>query len=116
VFNVAVDFGTRVDGRWETKAMFIKVELWGNRAETLHDWFDKGSPIAFSGELREDEWTDREGATRKSLACKASSVEPIETKAQREDRRGGKKSGGGGSGWDPDAGSSGSDVDEDIPF
>lgn len=115
VFSIAIDSRQKIDGEWQDTPIFAKVELWGNRAETIHEWFTKGSPVAFTGELREETWTDREGKERKSLAVKASNVEPLETKRQREERAAGSSSGKSGDDWDLDAGSK-SDPDEDIPF
>lgn len=115
VFQVAVDVAGYKDGKYTTEPMFVKVELWGKRGETIFEWFTKGSRIAFAGPIRLETWKDRDGVERTSLACKASDVATIDTKAEREARGGGRTSA-------DDLGDSGSysrpsvDDNDDIPF
>lgn len=51
---------------------FFRGTVWGQRAETVAQHFEKGSEIYLEGKLRPEEWTDREGKTRVTLGIQVS--------------------------------------------
>jgi single-strand DNA-binding protein len=67
VANIRVASNARVkdpsSGEWTSEGIFLDVALWRS-AETVAEYFHKGSPIIVWGELRPRHWTDRDGVTR----------------------------------------------------
>lgn len=61
--NVAVNvgFGDRKQTIWK------RCDLWGKRAEALQPHLLKGSQVCIDAEEWQDEYTDKEGMTRKTL-------------------------------------------------
>lgn len=51
---------------------FFRATVWGQRAETVAQHFEKGSEIYIEGKLRPEEWTDREGRQRTTLGIQVS--------------------------------------------
>jgi single-strand DNA-binding protein len=51
---------------------FFRGTVWGQRAETVAQHFEKGSEIYLEGKLRPEEWTDREGRPRTTLGIQVS--------------------------------------------
>lgn len=51
---------------------FFRGTVWGQRAETVAQHFEKGAEIFIEGKLRPEEWTDREGRQRTTLGIQVS--------------------------------------------
>jgi single-strand DNA-binding protein len=49
-------------------------QLWGKRAASLGPYLTKGQQVAVSGSVSEREWTDKDGAKRKTLEVRVSDV------------------------------------------
>ena len=79
-FSVAVraGFGDRESTLW------VKATVWGNRAQSMADKLAKGDLVSVTGELSEEEWTDRDGNARKDLALNVSDVTFLKLKAWEE--------------------------------
>jgi single-strand DNA-binding protein len=75
-FNVASSYRTRTPaGEWEEKTEWVRVTVFGARAETLGQYLKKGSRVFVDGRLEARPWTDREGHVRAGLEIVASDVE-----------------------------------------
>ena len=48
--------------------------LFGKRAEALSQYLVKGQPVTVVGTITEREWTDKEGAKRKSMDVRVSEI------------------------------------------
>jgi len=81
--------------RKDDPPLFISVEMWGKRGETIQSHFSKGDPILVSGALWPNEWTGSDGEVKKSLVLNATDFTFV-----------GSKGGGGGS----------KPSNDDIPF
>lgn len=60
-FTVAIDRAPKPDGTKE--ADFISCQAWGKRAETIQQYFGKGSRIAVTGSIRTGSYVNQQGAT-----------------------------------------------------
>ena len=58
----------------EKKASFFTVELWGNRAPTIHSFLKKGQWAVVSGRVEIDSWTNKEGVERTTVKINANDV------------------------------------------
>lgn len=91
------------------KAMFIRVALFGKRAEGhLKDYLVKGQQVFVSGELSLNEYQAKDGTTRTSLELNANVVDLVggrrsEPSAPQQSAPANNSAGG-------------DDFDDDIPF
>lgn len=70
--RVASNYRTKDDdgsGEYVAKGLFFDVEIWRG-ADTIEEYFSKGSPIVVWGELQERTWTDKDGNERVSQVVK----------------------------------------------
>lgn len=104
VANVSVavkaGFGENESTTW------VKCTFWGKKAEIVEKYFSKGSRICCTGEIRTDEYEDRDGNKRTSWELNVNDFDFVDKKgdgpAARPDG--------------PGAPPSQSFDDEDIPF
>lgn len=65
-FSLAVQRSYAPKGA-ERKADFFDLVAWRSTAEFICKYFTKGQEIIISGELRQEDWTDRNGNKRTSI-------------------------------------------------
>lgn len=64
------------DGELKEEVTFVDVDAWGRQAETVAQYFGKGSPIIVSGRLKQDTWEDKQtGQKRSKMKVVLSSFE-----------------------------------------
>ena len=81
-FTVAVN---RTVGRDEDKkADFFDCEAWDSKAEFISKFFRKGSSIFVTGELRKDDWTDKDGNYKSTFKIRVKEVDFVDSKAESE--------------------------------
>lgn len=73
--NVAVNTGF---GQYK-KALFIKVQQWGDSGERIVQYLTKGKPVAASGELSKSEWTSKEGKQYVDFVVDVRSIQLLST-------------------------------------
>jgi single-strand DNA-binding protein len=118
------DIGLAVSRKYRTKegeqreeTLFINVDVWAKQAEYCGQNLSKGRPILVEGQLRSDEWEDKNtGQRRTAIKVSAARVQHLDW----EDRPGGGGRSGGSGGAAPSR-SQGRDheepaPDDDIPF
>lgn len=64
--DALVEFGVAFDGRKKGETTFIDAVLFGARGESFVSYFHKGKPIAVTGELRQENWEDRQTGQKRS--------------------------------------------------
>ena len=70
VVNFPLAFTDRRDG----DTQWFDVEAWDELADVAANNIDKGDRVALQGRLKVQDWTDREGNTRKSLRIVAQNI------------------------------------------
>jgi len=96
---------------------WFKITLWGRKAEVANQYLSKGKQVYIEGTLRQEEWTDRDGAKRTTLVVNASNFEFLAAKG--DESAGGfqsqpaqdRKTAG-----QPDSDNVDAPSDSDIPF
>lgn len=73
VTNFPVAFTDRKDG----DTQWFDVEAWDELADTASLYIMKGERVALQGRLKVQDWTDREGNTRKSLRIVAQTIQKV---------------------------------------
>src|SRR4051812_31637166 len=116
-FNLASNYRTRdAGGEFQDKTEWIRVTVFGQRADTLSQYLKKGSRVYVEGRLEARPWTDQQGQVRAGLEVLANQVEFMSPRQVGDDqilhtepveeRR-----------QPPDAGRAVDDADlEDLPF
>jgi single-strand DNA-binding protein len=75
-FNVVSNYRTRSpEGEWQDRTEWVRVTVFGQRAETLSQYLRKGSRVYVEGRLEARPWTDQQGQIRSGLEVMASDVE-----------------------------------------
>ena len=89
--NVASNFRARTpEGEWEDRTEWVRVIIFGQRAESLAQYLKKGMRVFVDGRLEARPWTDRENRVRAGLEIVASDIEFTSTRqADNEEPRGG---------------------------
>jgi single-strand DNA-binding protein len=62
-------------GEAQDVTTWFRVTLWGRKAEVANQYLSKGKQVYLEGSLRQDEWTDRDGARRTTLAVSATDIQ-----------------------------------------
>lgn len=75
-FNVASNGRVRdQSGEWKDETTWVRVMVFGKRAETLAPYLKKGTRVFVDGRLEARPWTDNNGQVRAGLELMASDVE-----------------------------------------
>ena len=79
--NVASNFRARTpEGEWEDRTEWVRVIVFGQRAESLAQYLKKGMRVFVDGRLEARPWTDRENRVRAGLEIVASDLEFTSTR------------------------------------
>jgi single-strand DNA-binding protein len=74
-FSIAVNRSVKKGDEWTDEASFFDVILWGKIGEIIVQYMTKGKQVAVVGSLRQDRWTDKEGANRSKVVINAETVQ-----------------------------------------
>jgi len=61
-------------GQRQERTEWHNIDLWGKPAESLSEYLTKGKQVYVEGRLQTDEYTDKEGAKRKSTKIRCDKV------------------------------------------
>lgn len=61
-------------GEYQDVPTWFRVTLWKNQAENAAKYLKKGNPVYIEGRLSLEEWTDRDGNARQTLAVTATDM------------------------------------------
>lgn len=61
-------------GEMQEVATWFRITLWRNQAENAAKYLKKGSQVYIEGRLGIEEWTDRDGNNRQTLAVQATDM------------------------------------------
>jgi single-strand DNA-binding protein len=88
--NVASNFRARTpEGEWEDRTEWVRVIVFGQRAESLAQYLKKGMRVFVDGRLEARPWTDRENRVRAGLEIIASAVEFMSARQVDDEEHGG---------------------------
>ncbi len=84
-FSVAVNDRKRDKaGDWQDITTWFKVSFWGKQAENASKYLAKGRQVYIEGRLQLEEWTDRDGNNRQTLAIRGSELQFISDRSGDE--------------------------------
>lgn len=82
-FNVAANQRARTEsGEWTDKTEWVRVTVFGQRADTLSQYLKKGTRVYVEGRLEARPWTDNAGNVRAGLELMANDVEFMSSRQQ----------------------------------
>lgn len=70
----------------EDEVSFFKLVAFGKIAETIFNYFSKGDRILIQGELKQNRYTDKEGAKKSDVIIIVSAIDFVETKKQNNNQ------------------------------
>lgn len=65
-FGLAMNRKFRVDNDLREEVTFVDVTFWGQQAETISKYVEKGSPLYVEGRLKLDTWDDKDTGKKRS--------------------------------------------------
>lgn len=65
--NLAFNRSFKKDDKFEKETSFMKVAVWGKRAERFAELVTKGQPLFVNGYVRQENWTTEDGSKRSAL-------------------------------------------------
>ncbi|MCX5716575.1 MAG: single-stranded DNA-binding protein [Candidatus Omnitrophica bacterium] len=75
-FTVAVNRAyTLPSGEKKEEVCFVKIVVWGRRAEVCGEFLSKGSPVFIEGRLQSRSWEDQSGQKRSTTEVVANNVQ-----------------------------------------
>lgn len=85
--SIVGHFGLAVNKKFKDKSgqqreevTFVDCEAWGRSAETMAQYLSKGSAVLIEGELRLDQWQDKDGGNRSKLKVRVFSFQFLDGK------------------------------------
>ena len=84
-FSVAVNDRKRdKTGEWQDVTTWFKVTFWRKQAEAASKYLTKGRQVYVEGRLQLEEWTDRDGNNRQSLAIQGTDMHFLSDRSGEE--------------------------------
>jgi len=85
-FSIAINRTYRnQEGTDIEDVLFLNVTTWGKQAENVAQFLKKGRRVAVTGELRSNDWQDKEGNKRTSFEVNAKSVQFLDSVKKEEE-------------------------------
>ena len=73
-FAIAVNEKRKIGDKWEDKADFFEVVVWGQLGESLNQYLTKGKQIAIIGKLTQERW-EQDGQNRSKVTVTAYTIQ-----------------------------------------
>lgn len=73
--RLASNSSYKKDGKWESKAHFFQVNVWGAQGENCAKFLKKGSKISINGRLEYQQWKNKEDEVNSRVLVVANQVE-----------------------------------------
>ena len=87
--NIASNYRVRTpEGEWQDKTEWVRVVVFGQRADRLAGLLKKGMRVYVDGRLEARPWTDRAGGMRAGLELVAGDIEFPGTRQEDAERSG----------------------------
>lgn len=87
-FSIAVNTAKKTENGWEDEGNFFDVSLFGKLGEALKPYLLKGSQVCVMGRLRQQRWTDKDGANKSKVVIMAENVQLVGGKRESSENTG----------------------------
>ena len=111
-FGIAINkkYNDKNTGETKESVCFIDIEAWNRQAEIIDEYFSKGKPIMIEGELKFEQWEDKDGSKRSKIKVWLQSFQFV---GRRDDDDSHQSNAGGRA---SSASSAPKEADDKIPF
>ncbi|MFH1189288.1 MAG: single-stranded DNA-binding protein [Candidatus Omnitrophota bacterium] len=83
-FTLAVNrFYTTQTGEKKEQTSFIRIVVWGRRAEVCGEYLSKGSPVFVEGRLQSRDWQTQDGQKRNTVEVIADNIQFLRAGAKQ---------------------------------
>jgi len=83
-FSLAVNrFYTTPTGEKKEQVSFIRIVVWGRRAEVCGEYLSKGSPVFVEGRLQSRDWQTQDGQKRNTVEVIADNIQFLRAGAKQ---------------------------------
>jgi len=83
-FTLGVNrFYTTQTGEKKEQASFIRIVVWGRRAEVCGEYLSKGSPVFVEGRLQSRDWQTQDGQKRNTVEVIADNIQFLRSGAKQ---------------------------------
>lgn len=84
-FTIAVNrFYTTPAGEKKEQTSFIRIVVWGRRAEVCGEYLSKGSPVFVEGRLQSRDWQTQDGQKRNTVEVIADNIQFLRSGAAKQ--------------------------------
>jgi len=80
--GIAVNRSYKKDDEVVEDTLFINLSAWGKQGENCANYLQKGRRIAVNGELRGNNWVDKDGNKRYSFEVNVNTIQFLDSKNQ----------------------------------
>ena len=88
-FSIAVNREYKTaNGEKVSEASYFDVDAFGNLAESIEKWGERGRGVRIVGRLKQERWTDEEGRTHSKVKVIAEHIEFKPKKPEMLDKEG----------------------------
>jgi len=78
-------------GEKKEQASFIRIVVWGRRAEVCGEYLSKGSPVFIEGRLQSRDWQTQDGQKRNTVEVVADNVQFLRAGVKKDAAPAGKQ-------------------------
>ncbi|MFA6079818.1 MAG: single-stranded DNA-binding protein, partial [Candidatus Omnitrophota bacterium] len=91
-FTIGVNrYYTTPTGEKKEQASFIRIVVWGRKAEVCGEYLSKGSPVFIEGRLQSRDWQAQDGQKRNTVEVIADNVQFLRAGAKQGSAPAGKQ-------------------------
>lgn len=83
--SVGVEDSVKRDGKWTKETDWMRVTCWGNLAENLCKFCDKGSKVLVEGKVKNKEYTNKNGEKVRFNEVMAEKIEFLTMKKKEQE-------------------------------
>lgn len=76
-FSVATNRRIKKGDEWVDDTSFVEFTLWGKQAEGLNKYLTKGTQVVIQGHIKQERWTDKDGANKSKLAVHVDDIQLV---------------------------------------
>ena len=76
-FSLATTERFQKDGEWQEKTTWHNIIIWGDLAERISQYIEKGTPVFVEGRIENRTWDDDQGKKHYMTEINASSVQTL---------------------------------------
>ena len=80
--GIAVNRSYKKDEEVVEDTLFVNLSAWGKQGENCANYLQKGRRIAVNGELRGNNWVDKDGNKRYSFEVNVNTIQFLDSKNQ----------------------------------